>query len=432
MADLTSKIKLLIQSQDGANQDAKLFPILPIPATVGDALTCSRALATATRVNSAGAIETVAANMPRITWERGVDQCPNLQVEKQVVQMLDLNESFVGSGWGVIGVSLTQDSITAPDGTLNGVLVTATATGADKRFQTSVTVVNGTTYTSSIFAKKGTAKYCRIIGVNLAEGAFFNLETGEIGTVSVGVTATMEDYGNGWYRCSLTQVSNTTSGYFYVTISDNGVDYVTTGNTYYVWGAQLEVGAFMTSYIPRPSGSAVTRNADVISKTGIGTLLAGAKGLFVDCYLQAGSLSDGVARYTVSIYVDGNTFVNINRVNDSLQFDVANGGVFQAQYTATITTPFKNKRLKVFIYFDTNNVKFYLNGALLSSDTGATFTVPYTAISIGAYNGSSLFWDGLIKAVAVTDEFTEADIEQISSYPSFANMAEQMVYDFVG
>jgi len=430
MANLLSKIKLLIQSQDGANQDAKLFPILPIPATVSDALTCSRALATATRVNSAGLIETVAANMPRITWERGVDQCPNLQVEKQVVQMLDLNESFVGSGWGVIGVSLTQDSITAPDGTLNGVLVTATATGADKRFQTSVTVVNGTTYTSSIFAKKGTAKYCRIIGINLSEGAFFNLETGEIGTVSVGVTATMEDYGNGWYRCSLTQVSNTTSGYFYVTISDNGVDYVTTGNTYYVWGAQLEVGAFMTSYIPRPSGSAVTRNADVISKTGIGTLLSGTKGLFVDCYLQAGSLSDGVYREVAELYTNSTNRVYFYRFNNSVYFTVENTTV-QCDLLAAITTPFKNKRIKLFARVVENDIKFYVNGVLANTDT-STSIPSLNGVAVGNASGGSYYWDGLIKAVAVTDEFTEADIEQISSYPSFANMAEQMVYDFVG
>ena len=34
------------------------------------------------------------------------------------------------------------------------------------------------------------------------------------------------------------------------------------------WGAQLELGSNATSYIPTTTGS-VTRNADVISKTGL-------------------------------------------------------------------------------------------------------------------------------------------------------------------
>jgi hypothetical protein len=42
--------------------------------------------------------------------------------------------------------------------------------------------------------------------------ANFNLTTGTLGTVGAGVdNATIEDYGNGWFRCSLTSTSLTTS-----------------------------------------------------------------------------------------------------------------------------------------------------------------------------------------------------------------------------
>jgi hypothetical protein len=419
MADLTSKIKLLIQSQDGANQDAKLFPILPIPATVGDALTCSRALNTATRVNSAGLIETVAANMPRITWERGVDQCPNLLVEKSRANLFPYSEDFTNASWGKIGgATVTANQIISPDGTLNADMITE---GTSVLVYYSALLPAGT-YTQSYYAKKGTSD---IFGMYFG-GSFtasFNLTLGTI--ISQNNTfAQIQDVGNGWFRCTATATIGTD---FYGGININTAD----GSTFYVWGADIKTGSLLTSYIPT-GAVAVTANADNISKTGIGTLLAGAKGLFVDCYLQAGSLAgENVNRRVVSLSTGGGSnAIAIGRYEGIIRVIANNSGIDITDIL--ITTPFKNKRIKVFVAFDivANTLKMYVNGALVKSLTSFTAYTPSTVIDVGGFNGVNQ-WDGLIKAVAVTDEFTEADIEQISSYPSFANMAEQMMYEMV-
>jgi len=340
MSDLSSKIKLLVEAQDGADQLAKLFPIIPIPAAVGDALTCARALDTATRVNSAGAIETVVATKPRITWELGVDQCPNLLVERSRTNLF-----------------------ATP-------LVPATQ---------NVTVVNATVYTVSV-----------------------------VGSGSI----TLSGAGSG------------------VVTEANPITFTSAGTTLTCTVAGSLGGASVTAGAVAMSVANGTANADVISKTGIGTLLSGAKGLFVDCYLQAGSLSDNTNRYSTQLS-DGAIFNNIvvfSRFNNLISLAITVGGAYQVAIDISIATPFKNKRIKLFAHIENNNVKFYINGALAGTDTSCSIPT-LTALDLGSISGN--YWDGLIKAVAVTDELTESEIAQLSSYPSFSDMASEMIYEMV-
>jgi hypothetical protein len=433
MANLLSKIKLLIQSQDGANQDAKLFPILPIPATVGDALTCSRALDTATRVNSAGAIETVAANMPRITWELGADQCPNLLVEKTTQQLLLSPNAFGGPNWVRDNSTVTDNVAIAPDGTLTADLVYPTSTGSARQcYSTGVTVL-GTYYTNVYRIKASGKTWIYVFGSQGSANsrAWVNLATGEFGTVQIDIVnywiSELDAFG--YYTIAVTEQANGGTSYNGVGIvdSDNVLTVTASGTDGVLcWGFNMFEGRVPLSYV----STNTTRNADVILKAGIGSLLNGAKGLFVDCYLQAGSLSDGVYREVAELYTNSTNRVYFYRYNNSVYFTVENTTV-QCDLLAAITTPFKNKRIKLFARVVENDIKFYVNGVLVNTDTSALIP-SLNGVAVGNASGGSYYWDGLIKAVAVTDEFTEADIEQISSYPSFENMAEQMVYDFVG
>ena len=443
MANLLSKIKLLIQSQDGANQDAKLFPILPIPATVGDALTCSRALATATRVNSAGTIETVAANMPRITWELGVDQCPNLLVEKsEVGNIRDAGD--LTTGLWTVGADLTRSPLVVEGHTFANLTAIGTSSigiGAGRLAGTTFGPVYNTTWVtfSWYFKKTGTnpySAYYAVIGGNDL-GAWFNVDTGESGIFyNSGVsdrvrTITKIETDLYLVQESVLFAANLQVQNFFVNLGQGpGAATMTIGATGAIGLPQVEAGMIATSRIISGATS-LTRNADVISKTGIGTLLSGAKGLFGDAYLQAGSLSDGVARNIFVLQNSTLSYMLLYRVDNTFKFVLYDGAV-SVDTTFTITTPFKNKRIKVFVHLESGNYKVYFNGTLVVTNTTVAGIAGNTTVAVGSFAGVGQYWDGLIKAVAVTDEFTEADIEQISSYPSFENMAEQMMYDFVG
>jgi hypothetical protein len=99
------------------------------------------------------------------------------------------------------------------------------------------------------------------------------LQNGVLGTVESNVTATITSVGNGWYRCTITTNSAVLSARCQVyTALSNGVNSYTGNGTsgIFIWGAQIEAGAYPTTYIPTTTASA-TRVADLFSRNNIYT-----------------------------------------------------------------------------------------------------------------------------------------------------------------
>jgi hypothetical protein len=244
-------------------------------------------------------------NIPRLDYSLG--SCPNILLEPQRTNLITYSEQFDVSIWFKLDATITSNTTNSPTGTQN----------ADKLVATSTNVFHGTyqnnsipastgIYTASCYAKKGEYNFLLFdmwngTGVTGDSLVWFDLNNGTVGTItnattgSSSTTATIQNAGNGWYRCTMTiNKTSTTSGLFVVSLSntDNVSSYAGDNTSgIFIWGAQVEVGAYATSYIPTTSAS-VTRNADVISRGNIftnGLITASGGTWFVD-------LKDNIAR----------------------------------------------------------------------------------------------------------------------------------------
>jgi len=221
---------------------------------------------TATRVNSAGLIETVGLNIPRIDYTNG--SCPSILVEPQRTNLVLRSEEFDNAYWSKTNSTAIANQIASPNGTLT----------ADKLNETSISgyhifasgnVTSGT-YTSSVFVKKGERNFVLLWNNGSNSGRFFDIENGTLGGTlgAVPLNSNIEDYDDGWFRCSITN-NNVTNFSIYIAISSTSAFYLgEVGKGIYTFGTQLEAGSNATSYIPTVA-STVTRNADVISKSGL-------------------------------------------------------------------------------------------------------------------------------------------------------------------
>ena len=247
---------------------SKLYSIKPTDGS-GD-LTVTRAT-TATRVNSAGLIETVSANVPRLDYSNG--SCPSILVEPQRTNLVYPSD-----------IATTQ-----------------------------VRAVTAVEHTLSFY---GT-------GTVTLSGAFSGSLVGTGANNRVTLTFTP------------------TGGNLTLTVSGTVIDW------------QLEAGSSATSLIKTVSGS-VTRNADVISKYNIDTLIGQTEGtilvkgaqfdrgivfrirnnttigvnrLLIFCVEVGGRVEVGVMKNNVT--VSTSTYLPINRVNEKNIIMVYSQNVFK-------------------------------------------------------------------------------------------------------
>jgi hypothetical protein len=298
--------------------------------------------------------------------------------------------------------------------------------------QTFASLTSGVTSTFSLFAKLGTQSsgvtlvFQEGTGTNYLSGACqsFRLDTGVVGTsgtLGAGFTiigSGIENYGNGWYRCSLTvQLSYTPSSANLTirptsTVTAN-LPVTASGDSCYIFGAQLETGSVATSYIPTTT-AAVTRNADVINLSGAvsgcigqteGTIYAEFEIRSDTTTRRLFALSDGTQTNRVFLYYASNALrAQIQSTSVSLgnPTDGYHKVAFAYQQSGVSGT--------LFASLD--------GGAVVSGTTAGTFPASLTTINIGKIedtNATSL-WNSRIRAAALyTTRLTNAQLQALTT-----------------
>ena len=205
------------------------------------------------------ALQTAASGSARFDHDPVTGESKGLLIEESRANLLPSSQNILSPLWAFYSpMSLyAANAFIAPDGTQAAHILTTTNAGSVYKD----TVVSGTgTYTASAYFH--TSSTCTNANLSLfftgssaqAVGITFNPSTGAYISSGSSNGATVTGYsvssvGNGWYRISVSgtgsNAANTTGR---VQIYSN----ITSQNTIAIWGAQLEVGAFATSYIPTP------------------------------------------------------------------------------------------------------------------------------------------------------------------------------------
>lgn len=259
-----------------AYKTSKVYSVLPNNGN-GD-FAFSRT-GTATRVNKDGLIETVGSNIPRLDYSDG--SCPSLLLEPQRTNLITYSEDF-DTFWVENDSVLNNNYASSPTGEFNAYRFIDNNAGGSGNVSLNKTFVltTDTTYTFSVFAKKDQVNFISLRTAGFSSpssgNTYFDVENGALGNVRPDHTANIKDYGNGWYRCSITFSISGADATGILAIYANEQDNVLTSQrddttSVLLFGAQLEQGSYPTSYIPT-TGSAVTRLADNCSldTTGLG------------------------------------------------------------------------------------------------------------------------------------------------------------------
>jgi hypothetical protein len=229
-----------------------------------------------TIVNSDGYIETVGHNKPRFDHDPVTRESLGLLIEESRTNYFDYSESTSWESYNGGQTSLEDSTlgILSPTGSTPLVIRptnTSLTSLLNDRYDTYPS--SGGTMIFSVFVKTPTGSqyeevqlYAQsVYGGSFAASLIFNISTlttrGAVGTAA---NAGIFDYGNGWYRVcmSFTCPASTSGPIQRVAIVDDAVAQGTTqSDGLLIFGYQLELGSFPTSYIPT-SGSTVTRQAD--------------------------------------------------------------------------------------------------------------------------------------------------------------------------
>lgn len=382
--------------------------------------TVGRLLNTATRVNASGSIQAVNADIPRIDYFGGQ---ASLLVEPSAANGI-LNSTDTTTSW-TLGSNLSRATIDVIGVSGTNLTVNATGTlGSDgriSRFNNNFSLVSGSTYTISFFIKKtGThtigGYYANITGAaggDLAAGfdvsGSFNsgLIYGSAGITSR--TRRVEQWGTDVFRCSETftmTASGTLSGFFLAPIVSVTSPINSANGTQLGFAApQVELGSVPTSFIPTTTGS-VTRNADVISLTGVAGLIGQTEGTI---YAEVDVRSLGFIRSFINVQ-DASYATNAVRIEStaSNQWRIQIRAASVSILDQTIITPtFTTGIYKIAMAYNNaaNGVVFAVNGAIIYTSASA-LTMPSgmdrvhlgTRAASGAFD---LFLNDRIRAVSI-------------------------------
>ena len=233
-----------------------------VTKNVGPLVSFTRA-STATYIDSAGTLQTAAVDVPRFDHNPTTGESLGLLVEEARTNLLLRSEEFDNASWAKSNITISANSVSAPNGTVTADTLTDSSDGAAVAHSVitpTQSFTSGLAYTISVYAQAGSLAGVAFIFPSAAFtsslNARFNISTGTIQNLDSGLTGSITAVGGGWYRCSATATATATASNTVQIRTATASSSFYQGNgtgTIYLWGAQLEQSSTVGEYIPTTS-----------------------------------------------------------------------------------------------------------------------------------------------------------------------------------
>jgi hypothetical protein len=340
--------------------------------TLDSRLTVSRSTS-AYRTKSNGVMELVAANLPRFDYDPVSGEIKGLLVEEGRTNLLVRSQEFDNASWALTGLTITANATTAPDGTTTADRSNNTAGAVSLLNQNNTIAASSTNdYYVSVYVKPVAPNVdvtlnCYYIG-SAEDNVTFNFTTMTASGVPYAGEYIFEALANGWYRIGYRITRDATGVRTQISWRLWPSGRAQTSGDMYLWGAQLELGAHVTSYIPTVA-STVARSPDVVSMPTAswfnateGTLIAEATTITpTTATRRFAQLCDALFSNRILLGLSAAT---------TARFFVQASGVTQADLTGSVPGPAQPNRLAG--AYKVNDFQGYANGVSIGADTSGS------------------------------------------------------------
>jgi hypothetical protein len=347
-------------------------------------------------------------NVPSIDYTGG--GCPSILVEPQRTNLSLYSSDFNNSYWNKSDSSIVSNNSISPDGTQNAdTLIFNNSNSSLVQVFISGSFGNAT-HTISVFAKvlTGTAKF----RLKCTHGGVLDYFSNDL-------TATTE-----FQRFTFTKAfTSGGSG-----IIPGIINEVSGGaKNLIIFGLQLETASSASSYIPTV-GSAVTRNQDLISKTGISDLIGQTEGvIFLESALF--SFDSTYKSFGISDSSDANRIIiQYADILNELRFIIIGGGEFNVIST-TVTDA--NAFNKIALKYSSNKISFFVNGIkILTELNNKPLPINLNRVGFDSGTGGSQFF-GKVNGLQLYKNFLsdeECILLTSTSFNTYQEMATALNY----
>ena len=327
---------------------------------------------------------------PRIEYEPETGECLGYLAEGASTNLALRSEEFTSASWTVSGSTINTNVATSPDKTKSASRVVLT--GVQANIQQSIAASIGEKRTQSFYVKSESISVIRLVGIGSAysptSSAEFNLNTLVATTISGAFDSlSIKKVYGGWVRVSATNTMTATGVYMIRLFAQASI-----GDSFLIWGAQLEALPFATSYI-RTEGAAVSRAADVLT----------AKGDIPD-------INELVSiNYRASVYGQAGTSIKSviahNGIVNRNIYAATSGTETHRAFHGASSVPFgdsvPNVQYKISYVYDRSTLSLYVDSVLKSGASAQVESGKANGtVSVGHLAGANSLY-GHIKEVAI-------------------------------